>query len=99
MKMKILYLLAHDHFTTDSENEDDCIQEAVGILEYENERYYKLRYLTSDILVENPTKEINNVLKSEVAYKKEFEFDNTFIDVLIEKRGKGYFQKIYRQTT
>ena len=80
--MKILYLLAYDHFTTDSNNENECIQEAVGILEQETDRYYKLRYLVSDIKMENSIKEYNNVLKSEVCYKKEFEFDNTFIDTM-----------------
>lgn len=84
--MKILYILAYDHFTTDSD-EEECIQEAIGILEKENNKYYKLRYLTADILIKNSAKETNNILKSEIAYKKEFEFDNTFIDILIQKRN------------
>lgn len=72
MKLTIVFYRARDHFTTNSLEENECIQEGIGILVSESKHYMKLKILDSDVNMENSEKEYNNILLAGLTYRKDF---------------------------
>lgn len=54
---------------------NECIQEGVGIFVSEDIRYIKLKMIDADINMPNSEKEYNYIIKSALLYKKEIEIE------------------------
>lgn len=84
--MKVMVIIAFDHFSTERKEESKCLTLFIGEYLGEDKNYISLRHIKANINDENSAEEIHKVLKKVIVQSKELEFSDFNIK---EKNNEG----------
>lgn len=72
MKLTLTYIQALDHYSAESEKEQECLMEVCGVFVREEGPFIILRHIKADINLSDSAAEFHFVLKSAVKFRKDF---------------------------